>query len=154
MMKIITQGNLFESNADTLVNAVNCVGVMGKGIALTFKKRYPAMFDEYRARCDQGLLRPGVLHLYKDPSGITILNFPTKDHWREKADLLYIEAGLAFFRKHHRELEIRSAAFPALGCGLGGLRWDDVRPMMEHYLGKLPIDVEIFEPVADITAPR
>lgn len=143
---IIKIGNLFESNATTLVNTVNCVGVMGKGIALEFKKRFPNMYDEYVAMCEAGIVRPGKPYLYQDFYGISILNFPTKDHWRSPSKLSYIISGLDWFREHYQEYQITSIAFPPLGCGNGGLPWDVVGPIMYNSLKDLPIDIEIYAP--------
>ena len=144
MLKFIG-GDLFESRAQTLVNAVNTVGIMGKGIALEFKKRYPGMFEEYRQLCDDGLLDVGELHLYK-ANDHWILNFPTKYHYRNKSRLEYIRAGLCRLRDNYAEWSITSIAMPALGCGLGGLSWSEVREAIEEYLGDLPIEIEVYEP--------
>lgn len=145
-------GNLFESNAKTLVNTINCVGVMGKGIALEFKKRYPLMFDEYRQLCAIGDIKPGQPYLYTDMEGNSILQFPTKDHWRSPSQLKYIVDGLDWFRDHYAEYGISSIAFPPLGCGNGGLSWEIVGPIMYEKLKDLPIDVTIFAPYG--TAPE
>lgn len=143
MIKI---GNIFESQAKTLVNTINCVGVMGKGIALEFKKRFPDMYDEYVAMCEAGIVRPGKPYVYQDFFGASILNFPTKDHWRSPSKLSYIISGLDWFKKHYYEYGITSIAFPPLGCGNGGLTWDIVGPIMYDYLKELPINIEIYAP--------
>ena len=109
-------GNLFESQAEVLVNTVNCVGVMGKGIALEFKKRYPQMFDEYARLCREGQILPGKPYLYTDLIGNKVLNFPTKDDWRTPSRLSYIQDGLEWFRSNYSKLGIKSIAFPPLGC--------------------------------------
>ena len=139
-------GNIFDSKAKTLVNTVNCVGVMGKGIALEFKKKYPNMFDEYVQICERHELKPGQPYYYKDLLGNSVINFPTKDHWRSPSRLSYIEKGLDWFRDHYSELEITSVAFPPLGCGNGGLNWEMVGPLMYEKLSDLPISVEIYAP--------
>lgn len=144
-MKILV-GNIFESNAMTLVNTVNCVGVMGKGIALEFKKRYPDMFREYEALCKEGKVLPGQPYYYHDLYGTSIINFPTKDHWRSASKLSYVSDGLKWFSANYSQLGITSVAFPPLGCGNGGLTWGMVGPLMYHYLKDLPIDVEIYAP--------
>lgn len=144
-MKILL-GNIFDSKCSTLVNAVNCVGVMGKGIALEFKKRYPEMFREYQALCKDGKVKPGQPYLYRDASGISILSFPTKDHWRFPSKFSYVCDGLDWFVKYYQELGITSIAFPALGCGNGGLKWGDVGPEMYRKLKDLPIEIEIYAP--------
>src|SRR6266540_4183792 len=116
-------GDLFESRAQTLVNTVNCVGVMGKGVALEFKKRFPANFEDYAARCERKQVRLGQPYLYRDPSGRSIVNVPTKDHWRSPARLRDIERGLDYFVRHIEKWGIQSVAMPPLGCGNGGLEW-------------------------------
>ena len=138
-------GDIFESQAETIVNAVNCVGVMGKGIALEFKKRYPQMFAEYARLCKNGAVKVGIPYLYRDPSGILILNF-TKEHWRSPSKLSYITDGLDWFAANDQELGIHSIAFPALGCGNGGLTWETVAPIMYQKLHTLPIAIEIYAP--------
>lgn len=143
---IVKIGNIFESTSKTLVNTVNCVGVMGKGIALEFKKRYPLMFNEYVQLCNAGEVKPGQPYYYSDLCGASILNFPTKDHWRSPSKLSYIEKGLNWFRKNYEELGITSIAFPPLGCGNGGLTWAVVGPLMYSKLADLPIDIEIYAP--------
>lgn len=136
-------GDLFTSPAKVLVNTVNTVGVMGKGIALDFKRIYPEMFEQYVDYCESGLLDIGKLWLYKTTHK-WILNFPTKKHWRSRSKVEYIEAGLKNFVDIFDSEEIKSVSFPMLGCGNGGLDWDSqVRPLMEKYLESLPIDVYI-----------
>jgi O-acetyl-ADP-ribose deacetylase (regulator of RNase III) len=131
-----TTTTLFESPAQTLVNTVNTVGVMGKGVAAEFKRRYPDMYSRYREFCDQGLLDIGKLHLYRTPNK-WVLNFPTKKHWRNPSKLEYVEAGLEKFVDTYTDHGITSVSFPQLGCGNGNLEWRDVRPLMEKYLQKL-----------------
>jgi O-acetyl-ADP-ribose deacetylase (regulator of RNase III) len=137
------EGDLFKSPAQVIVNTVNTVGVMGKGIALEFKRRYPEMFVAYRTACEKRQLRTGELMLWYAPDH-WILLFPTKEHWRNSSKLEYIESGLAKFVNTYADKNIMSVAFPKLGCGNGELPWDDVRPLMEKYLGSLPIDVYIY----------
>ena len=136
------QGNLFESSAQVLTNAVNCVGVMGKGIALEFKKRYPAMYCEYVAKCSAGQMKIGEPWLWED-DGTQILNFPTKQHWRKPSALADIEAGLKWLALNYGELGIYTIAMPALGCGSGGLAWSEVQLLTEKHLGSVP-DLEVF----------
>jgi O-acetyl-ADP-ribose deacetylase (regulator of RNase III) len=142
-------GDIFDSQAHTLVNTVNCKGVMGKGLALEFARRYPDMYHEYREICARHALRPGILHLYKN-SHPWILNFPTKDHWRSPSRIDYIRNGLQFFVEHYSEWRVDSIAFPRLGCGNGGLAWSEVEPIMLEYLDPLPIAVDIV--VADVSS--
>ena len=144
------QGSVFdaEHEVQTLVNTVNTKGVMGKGLALQFKKRYPDMFRDYRARCQRGEVKIGEPYLYalQHP---WVLNFPTKKHWRYKSRLEWIERGLEYFVRNYKRWGIKSIAFPQLGTLNGGLQWDDVRPIMERFLGNLDIPVIIY-----IYAPR
>lgn len=136
-------GDLFRSPAKVLVNTVNTVGVMGKGIAKDFKHIYPEMFREYQRLCESKRLDIGQLHLYRTPHK-WVLNFPTKKHWRQPSLPEYIEAGLQAFVKTYGANSISSIAFPPLGCGNGALNWENqVRPLMERYLRPLPIDVHL-----------
>ncbi|MDE2776921.1 MAG: macro domain-containing protein [Chloroflexota bacterium] len=136
-------GDLFSSPAQVLVNTVNTVGVMGKGIALTFRRVFPEMFEEYRVLCETDQLSIGDLFLYKNPHK-WILNFPTKKHWRGRSRIAYIEAGLEEFSNTYAAKGIRSISFPMLGCQHGGLQWEDVRPVMEQHLNKLSPDINTY----------
>lgn len=138
-----TGESLFVSPAQTLVNTVNTVGVMGKGIALEFKTRYPEMFERYKNFCKTGALKTGQLYLYKSPSK-WVLNFPTKQDWRRGSKLEWIEQGLKNFVETYQQRGITSISFPQLGTGNGGLTWDpDVKSLMEEHLSGLPIPVFI-----------
>jgi O-acetyl-ADP-ribose deacetylase (regulator of RNase III)/uncharacterized protein YwgA len=139
-------GDLFESQAQTLVNTVNCVGVMGKGVAEQFKQRFPAMFDDYKARCDRKGVRLGEPYLYRDLSGVQIVNFPTKEHWRSPSRITDIDRGLDYLTAHAAAWKIASLALPPLGCGNGGLEWSEVGPLIYRKLHDLPIDVEVYAP--------
>lgn len=143
---IVKIGNIFDTTCSTIVNTVNCVGVMGKGIALEFKQRYPDMYDEYVYKCKSGLIKPGIPYVYQDLLGTSILNFPTKDHWRSPSRLSYIIDGLDWFIAHYKDYNIESIAFPPLGCGNGGLSWSIVGPIMYNKLKDLPIKIEIYAP--------
>ena len=145
--------SIFDSSAHTLVNTVNCVGVMGKGLAKEFKSREPAMFRAYQALCDEKKLEPGLLWLWRGKNS-WVLNFPTKLHWRSPSRLEWIEAGLAKFVDRYRDLGIESISFPRLGCGNGDLDWDEVRVIMERYLGDLTIPVFIHDFSKDIGLPE
>lgn len=134
--------SLFHSPAQTLVNTVNTVGVMGKGIAKTFKERYPDMFREYKKLCDENALRVGSLHLWRGDTQ-WVLNFPTKTTWRQPSRIEFVHAGLEKFVQTYQDLGITSASFPPLGCGNGNLNWSDVRPVMENYLSKVKIPIYI-----------
>lgn len=137
------KGDLFSSPAKILVNAVNTVGVMGKGVALEFKKQYPEMFYRYKQLCEDHQLKTGNLFLWKKEKKWVLL-FPTKEHWRNPSKLEYIEAGLRKFAENWDKLGADSFAFPRLGCGNGALNWDDVRPLMERYLKELPLQIYIY----------
>lgn len=143
---IIKIGDIFESKCSTIVNTVNCVGVMGKGIALKFKEAYPEMYLDYAKKCAAGLIKVGTPYIYRNADGRKILNFPTKDHWRSPSRLSYIVDGLNWFIENYKEYDIDSIAFPPLGCGNGGLTWDVVGPVMYQKLSQLPINVEIYAP--------
>lgn len=146
--------SIFESPANVLVNTVNTVGVMGKGIAKEFKAFFPEMFEEYQRRCEEGALVIGSLHLYRGRHK-SVLNFPTKRHWRQRARLDDVKAGLETFVASHQEYSISSVAFPQLGCGNGELDWEnEVRPLMERYLRSLPIDVYIHIYAGDPNVPE
>lgn len=121
-----TSGNIIKDNAEALVNTVNCVGVMGKGLALQFKKTFPDNFKAYEAACRQKQVRPGRMFVYETGDMFTpkyIVNFPTKRHWRDKSRYEDIESGFQALVQEIRERQIRSIAVPPLGFGLGGLHW-------------------------------
>ena len=139
-------GDIFESKCLTIVNTVNCVGVMGKGIALEFKKRYPEMFMDYVIKCNSGEVKTGIPYVFDNGDGIKILNFPTKDHWRSPSRLSFVIEGLDWFVENYEKYGITSVAFPPLGCGNGGLTWEIVGPIMYQKLKNLPIEVEIYAP--------
>lgn len=149
-MIILKQGNLLEDEAEALVNTVNCVGVMGKGIALQFKQAYPEMFSEYEKACRRKEVQPGKMHVVSTKSLLNpkyIINFPTKRHWKNKSRMEDIELGLADLIKVVKELNIKSIALPPLGCGNGGLRWDEVRPKIEAAFEHLQdVEVHLYEP--------
>ena len=139
-------GDMFASDMQTIVNTVNCVGIMGKGIAQIFKKQYPDMFEDYADRCSRGEVRLGEPYHYKDLTGVSIVNFPTKGHWRSSTRLTDVETGLDYFVKHFRAWGITSVAFPPLGCGNGGLEWATAGPLMYAKLKGLGIPVELYAP--------
>ena len=143
-------GDLLAEDAEALVNPVNCVGVMGRGIALQFKRAFPENFRTYAEACDRGDVRPGNMFVF-ETGAITnpryIINFPTKRHWRGKSRIEDIEAGLNALGEVIRERDIRSIAIPALGSGLGGLEWSVVRPRIEEALSRFDdLRAVIFEP--------
>ena len=139
-------GDLFTSPAQVLVNTVNTVGVMGKGIAYQFKRSYPDMFQKYRQYCENKQLTIGKLYLHKTPHK-WVLNFPTKKHWRHPSRPDYIDRGLRKFHDTYSHMGITSIAFPALGCGNGGLNYEEqVRPLMDQHLSSLSIPIFIYLP--------
>ena len=147
--------DLFLSPARVLVNTVNTVGVMGKGIAKRFKQVYPDMFERYQQLCEGDAFDIGELWLYKTPNK-WVLNFPTKRHWRQRSRPEYVEQGLRKFVDTYHVLGITSVSFPLLGCGNGELDWEtQVRPLMEQYLAPLPISVFVhLQHVADRIVPE
>ncbi len=149
-MIVFKTGNLFNSECQTLVNTVNCIGIMGTGIAKQFKQKYPKMFEEYKLVCKSGYLRYGgdiwvwnYIDLFRPKK---ILCFATKEHWQYPSKLEWIENGLKSFVSVYKELGITSIAWPKLGCNNGKLDWkNDVKPLMEKYLQPLDIICEIYE---------
>lgn len=143
-------GNLLQAPADALVNTVNTVGIMGKGIALQFKQGYPGNFHAYEAACRHGDVRLGKMFTYETgqlDGPRFVVNFPTKGHWRSKSKMSDIEAGLDDLREVIQDLGIESIAVPPLGCGNGGLQWSEVRPRIEAALGDLPgVHVMVYPP--------
>jgi len=139
-------GNILDSKAQTLINTVNCVGIMGKGIALEFKKKFPDMYKDYVKRCDRGEIKLGQPYLYRSLIPPWIVNFPTKDHWRSVARLEDIEKGMRYLIARYKEWGITSLAVPPLGCGEGQLEWRIVGPTMYRYLKQLDIPVELYAP--------
>lgn len=140
------KGNIFNSHKQTIVNTVNCVGVMGKGIALVFKLRYPLMFEIYKRYCDEKQIGIGNLWLYKQqPKTPWVLNFPTKYHWKYPSKIEYIEKGLSKFVETYKEKNITSIAFPLLGTHNGGLDKETVKMLMIKHLSKCEIPIEIYD---------
>lgn len=135
----IGRGNLLKADVDALVNTVNTVGVMGKGLALQFKRAFPEAFRDYERACRAGEVQIGRMHVVERlVSPRLIVNFPTKQHWRAASKLEFIEAGLADLVRVLREHGVSSVAVPALGCGLGGLAWSDVEPRIRSAFVALP----------------
>jgi O-acetyl-ADP-ribose deacetylase (regulator of RNase III) len=147
----ILRGDLLkQDDVDAIVNTVNCVGVMGKGIALQFKNKWPENFKAYRAAVEAESVRPGTMFVY-DSGGLVkpnyIINFPTKEHWRGNSKIEFIEEGLEDLVAQVKRLGIKSIAIPPLGCGNGGLAWSRVRPLIEKAFDFLPdVQVRLFEP--------
>jgi len=139
-------GNIFNTKAQTIVNTVNCVGVMGKGIALVFKLRYPQMYELYQQYCKDKLIGIGKLWLYnKQPDVPWVLNFPTKFHWKYPSKIEYVEKGLQKFIETYKDKNISSIAFPMLGTHNGGLDKEIVKDLMVQYLSKCDIEIEIYD---------
>jgi O-acetyl-ADP-ribose deacetylase (regulator of RNase III) len=151
-------GNILDESAEALVNTVNCVGFMGRGISLQFKEAWPENFKAYAAACRKGEVQPGRMFVY-ETGRLTnpryIINFPTKRHWRGKSRLEDVEAGLAALVAEIRQRHIRTIAIPPLGAGLGGLNWPKVRTRIEQAMRDLPeVGVVVFEPVGKTALPR
>lgn len=143
------RGNILDSPAEALVNPVNCVGVMGKGLALEFKKRYPENYEKYRVQCLAGLMKIGNCLMVRE-DGKIIVNFPTKDDWAQPSQYIYIAAGLIDMkRSFETEPWCQSMALPALGCGLGGLQWKTVKRQIETHLGNLNCEIYVYPPDAN-----
>ncbi len=154
----ITRGDILQAETQALVNTVNCVGVMGRGIALQFKKEFPNNFTAYRAACDREELEPGkmlVVNLHQLQWPQYVINFPTKRHWKGKSCIEDIKSGLAALIEELRTRKIESVAIPPLGCGLGGLDWEVVRPMIERAFEELPdVRVVLYEPAGAPAAEK
>ena len=146
----IKDGNILRADTEALVNTVNCVGFMGRGIALQFRKAYPENFEAYSKVCKEKKLHPGIVYTYRVQTlggPRYIINFPTKRHWKGKSKLEDIEKGLIALVEEVKRLDIRSISIPPLGCGLGGLTWETVRPIIEDAFSTLPeIEVDLYEP--------
>jgi O-acetyl-ADP-ribose deacetylase (regulator of RNase III) len=147
-------GDILEARTEAIVNTVNCVGVMGRGIALQFKRAFPQNFKAYALACKRKEVQPGRMFIFETGAldgPRYIINFPTKVHWRGKSRLEYIESGLDALVADVRQLGIQSIAIPPLGSGLGGLDWSEVRPLIDRALAELPdIDAQVYEPTAAI----
>jgi len=142
------KGDIFQSGAFALVNPVNCVGVMGAGLALEFKKRFPANFVAYKGHCDRRAMRMGVI--FPALTGLDmprwIFNVPTKHHWKDASSLAGVESGIVALARLVSDMSIPSVAIPALGCGLGGLVWSDVRPLIDREFAASEARVIVYEP--------
>lgn len=149
MIKLM-QGDILKADVEALVNTVNCIGVMGRGIALQFSKAFPENSKVYKSACDKKQLHPGMmlvcgLNRFENPQ--YVINFPTKRHWKGKSRIEDIESGLKVLIEEVRKRDIHSIAIPPLGCGLGGLNWEQVRPMIENAFESLPnMNVLLYEP--------
>lgn len=144
-MKILV-GDILKSKAQTIINTVNCVGVMGKGIALEFKKRFPQMYEDYIARCEHKEVRLGEPYFFQSLIQPQIINFPTKEHWKSLSRIEDIEKGLQHLVANYKAWGITSLAIPPLGCGNGQLEWRMVGPLIYKYLKQMDIPVEMYAP--------
>lgn len=149
----IARSNIFGSPAQALVNPVNTVGVMGRGLAADFKQRYPHHYIAYQRACRTGQLVPSRVFSYEERDKI-IVCLPTKRHWRERSRLSYIEDGLHALMAEIAERDIESIAIPALGCGLGQLSWHSVRPVIERSLAPIADGVEIYLHPPGVEKPK
>lgn len=145
------QGDIFQAKAQAIVNPVNTVGVMGKGLARRFKERYPENYHHYLQAHKQGLLKVGAILPFQtgvyNELPLWVVNFPTKEHWRDPSQLEWIRQGLAALRVFIARYNITSIAIPALGAGLGGLLWDDVKECLLSELTGLDVAIYIYEPL-------
>ena len=147
-----TTGDILKAPVEALVNPVNCVGVMGSGLAAAVKQAYPGMYETYRMDCKQGLLGPGRCYVYHttsrpDSKPFWVFNFTTKNHWKQPSKLSWIVSGLEDLVYLVADERIKSLAIPALGCGRGGLQWSDVQPLIEDaYDSMNNVDLYVFEP--------
>jgi O-acetyl-ADP-ribose deacetylase (regulator of RNase III) len=146
-----TTGNIMDSSAEALVNTVNTVGVMGKGIALQFKQAFPHNFNVYKQACVNGQLTTGKILAVKDSELLLgerlIINFPTKQHWKTPSRYEYVESGLIALVAYLKINPVKSLAMPALGCGNGGLEWQKVKLLIEQHLAGLDMAIWIYEPL-------
>lgn len=147
-MKFIKQGDIFKSSCGVIANPINCVGVMGGGLALAFKKKFPEHFETYKKMCQNGEIKVGELYVIDGDEKHKILLFPTKIHWRNPSLMEYVVDGLKYLAENYEKMDIKSIAIPAIGCGLGGLNWEDVKEQITSVLSELDnkIEIEIYEP--------
>ena len=143
---IVSNGDIFKSKCEALVNPVNIKGIMGKGLALAFKTKYPAHFENYKRACQNGEMTTDKVLAYQEKNGPMIICLATKADWRDSSKMEYVSAGLDDLVNQIKALGIRSVAIPKLGCGLGGLDWNKVRPLIVEKMSSLDgINVEIYE---------
>lgn len=144
-VKFVT-GDMFKISAKVRINTVNCVGVMGSGVALACKQRYPSMYKEYRAKCKSGEIQPGSLYIWESPNHEYIVNLPTKRHWRNPSLYEDVESGLVALKQFLYIMGKIDVALPALGCGHGGLDWSIVSSMIFYHLNALDANIYVFTP--------
>ncbi len=148
MIKVVS-GNFFEHQADIRVNTVNCVGVMGKGAALQFKNKFPKMFKDYQEACKLGNVKIGEPHVWIEDQ-LSIINLPTKNHWRNPSQYDFIESGLIWLKEFLKDHSQKTITLPALGCGNGGLDWNKVKEMIYGHLQELDCNILLFEPESSL----
>jgi len=139
------KGNILDFEGDMIVNPVNCDGFMGRGLALDVRKRYPDLYLRHRSHCEQGLFTIGKLSIYRTET-LQVLNFPTKNRWRDNAKLIHIEVGLRKLRDTYLHYGIKSICIPPIGCGLGGLNYDAVKSLIISYLDDTDLDIYLIAP--------
>lgn len=161
MTIVFKKGNMFKEPVQAIVNTVNCVGVMGKGVALEFKNRWPSNFKAYKKLCDAKGLKPGQMfvfdtrELFESAGPRYLINFPTKNHWRSKSKISYVEDGLDALADTIRNYDIKSIAIPPLGCGNGGLDWAEVKSLIVSKLSELEgVDIVVFAPREEADEPE
>ena len=155
-MITLTKGNFFDFEASIRINTVNCFGAMGAGVALQFKNMFPKMFAEYKRLCNNKEINIGKLHIWKSDdifSNLTIINFPTKDHWKDPSKYEYIDEGLYALHQYLKKIPRQTITLPALGCGHGGLDWEIVKPMIFERLDSLEHNILVFEPESSQNIP-
>lgn len=147
MIDIIQNESIFESDCEAWVNPVNCVGVMGAGLAKAFKQKFPYYFSNYKEKCMTDRIETGLIDIYNNGCNHPrfLISFPTKKHWNNASKLEYIEKGIISLKEILKSKRIKSVAIPALGCGLGGLKWEDVLPLIES-LDSDDIKIEVYTP--------
>jgi O-acetyl-ADP-ribose deacetylase (regulator of RNase III) len=154
----IVKGNIVDQSTEAIVNTVNCVGVMGRGIALSFKKAFPENYNDYIEACKKGEVVPGKMHVHVTGDIFErkyIINFPTKKHWKGNSNIIDIKEGLKDLVNVINHYDIKSITIPPLGCGLGGLDWEEVRPLIEDTFKELPDKtVNIIEPDGNFDKPN
>ena len=143
------KGNMFEDDAEAVVVTVNCVGVMGKGVALIARDLYPKNFENYRKMCRQNLYIPGCVHMFIEDNK-KVINFATKNHWRNPSHIGWIQKGLAELRRLIQDKSIKSIAVPPVGCGNGKLDWIEVEPLVKKWLEDLDCDVRLYAPETEV----
>lgn len=152
----LEKGDILKSDTEALVNTVNCVGVMGRGIALQFRKAFPENYKAYEAACERKEVKPGKMFIFDTGSFCNprfIVNFPTKRHWKGNSRIEDIQSGLGALVEEVKVRNMHSIAIPPLGCGLGGLQWSEVRPLIEAAFAKLPdVQVALYEPSGALAA--